>query len=360
MIKHHYAKNGCDEIVAIEDADPGAIYHCIGCGHEMMAKKGTIREHHFCHRQIVDCNGETYTHQCAKLYIKHLFEQQPHLWISFKQSRKGCLSGNCHYEKTEGGILANECVVEENKQVDLKEYYDTCELEADYNGFVADILLKNSQNLRQKPCFIEIAVTHPCEKNKLASDIPIIEISIPKGSDNFDELSQLVETDKLDCGHHPPKDPKITFHNFKRKIVSNDACNLHDVSVFFVNKNGKGQVKVHKNCCSLYGKQHLEAVSTYEIHFPSQDGDSSGAYTRGVAIANLKLEKRPNCWVCQYHAPVLGDHCCQRDVSRLSSPSQAFSCPDYAFSREKALKLEKGAWHMGYKIVAPRGKRIFP
>lgn len=56
----------------------------------------------------------------------------------------------------------------------------------DGQRFVADILLKrkdNGESKNNEPMFIEVAVTHPCKEEKIASGIRIIELSITQEED---------------------------------------------------------------------------------------------------------------------------------------------------------------------------------
>lgn len=315
----------------------------------MLTKKGKIREHHFCHRQVVECNGETYTHKCAKQFIKNLFDRQDHFYISFTRTIECCLKETCEYQASDLAINNGKCSQEKDVRYDLKEYYDTCELEAQYNGFVADILLKNSQKPEIKPCFIEIAVTHPCEEAKINSRIPIIEISIPAGTDNFDELKTISETAELPFGKKTKKGIEVTFRNFKKSGISKVPHNIYDVLAFFINGNGKAQVRRYKNSCPSYGRRHLEHGSDYEVHFSNE----YVAYNGGVAIANLENKRVPNCWVCQHHGYSFtwGKHYCNKGVCYQPTPAQAASCSEYSFARWQALKWEKQARAMGYKIV---------
>lgn len=370
MSKYHYAKNCAGEIVSIQDAEAGAVYFCIGCGHEVLAKKGQIREHHFCHRQVVDCNGETYTHQCAKQFIKNLFDRQEHLYVSFKRTEQCCLKENCAYQIYDLGINNGECSLPKDVTFDLKKYYDTCELEAECNGFVADILLRNSQRPKIKPCLVEIAVTHFCEEEKIKSGLPIIEISVPAGTENFDQLKTISETPELVFGRKPQKGIEVVFHNFKTTGRSNEPHDIYDVYAFFINGSGKGQVKERQNSCSSYGTKHLIHESAHEIHF-SRD---YLAYKAGVAIANLGNRVLPNCWVCQHHwySIMNGEHGCKKGLYYIHSslfnpfqsgpsrpsPSQASSCPAYSFARWQAQKLEKEARDAGYRCVAPSGNKV--
>ena len=75
-------------------------------------------------------------------------------------------------------------------EIDLKQFYDTCTEEAQIDGFVADLLLTNSNNPKIQPLLIEICVTHACEEDKIKSGLKIIEITIKKEKEVVDVLEK--------------------------------------------------------------------------------------------------------------------------------------------------------------------------
>ena len=353
MIKYHYAKTSSGEVIPISEAVTGTPYYCVGCGQEMLARKGNVREHHFSHRHVIDCDGETYIHQIAKLYIKKLFDTQEHLDITFQQTTECCQKETCTFWKANPDEYG--CSTKETVTKNLKKWYDTCEVEADYKGFVADILLRNRKRPEVKPCFIEIAVTHFCKPDKIKSGIPIIEVFIPKISDDFESLKTLVETEKDFSGRKSRKSIQISFYN-KKQILSETPMDLYDIPVFFLNRNGKGQVEVVPKCCSSYGKQHLEGDFTYEIHFSDSYlvDDKPAAYRAGVAIANLEHGPLANCLVCKHYwySYMRGSHNCNKFLY-AGLLSEASSCREYVFNPGKAWKLRKSSMS-DFKIILPK------
>lgn len=344
MIKYHKAKDINGNIVSIEDAQSGAVYYCIGCGAQMIVRKGSQREHHFSHKQTVDCNEETYIHKLAKQHIKELFDSSESFWISYKVQENCCKKDGCLYRQyCNQAELEGDCIKPDDKKFDLKQYYDTCQIEAEYEGFVADVLLSSSAHPKREPCFIEIAVTHPCNEEKLKSGIRIIEIFIPKDSDDLSQLSSLVETEAYFSDKKDKKTLEVKFHNFKQDVVSKEPHDQDSFSVFFIDANGVGQVEVYKNMCSRFGESRFFDNGLPKIHFAC----SHFCYDWGVAIWNLEFLKKNilvgcrNCKVCCHS---IGDmvFCKKKHVS-INYPSEAKNCPNYYLSERKAKELAAGS-----------------
>lgn len=141
------------------------------------------RKAHFYHKELVDCNGETYIHKLGKLLINRKFDNNNTFIVSYPVSKE-CNNYDC----TLRNIKCQKDMVMET--IDLKKYYDTCREEVIIEGFVADLLLTNSQDLNILPILIEICVTHPCEVKKRNSGLKIIELTLRKEQDLIFLLSQ--------------------------------------------------------------------------------------------------------------------------------------------------------------------------
>ena len=159
-------------IISIDDVTKesrkSSKYLCLGCGHEMVAVLGDIREHHFRHKNNESCSNETYLHNLAKKRIKEIFEGQDNFFIIYNATNSCELFGTCPF---------NECKKEFKWSLDLKKYFDTCEIEKGCSGFRPDLLLTHSEFPNRK-LFIEINVHHPCSEEKLHSKTRIIEIDV--------------------------------------------------------------------------------------------------------------------------------------------------------------------------------------
>lgn len=212
-LKYKYAFDEIGNIVSIEDFTKESsklhTFKCIVCGGELRPRAigSKHRRAHFYHKEIVSCNGETYLHKLGKLYIKQYFDNSDKFCISYEVS-KTCKEHNCN-------LRNYNCHKEhEINQVDLKEFYDTCTIEAPIKGFVADLLLTNSKNPNIPPTLIEICVTHPCEDEKKQSELKIIEISIKTEKD----IENLFSDGFLSENLNKRIGNKIEFISFKRNI----------------------------------------------------------------------------------------------------------------------------------------------
>lgn len=212
-LKYKYAFDEIGNIVSIEDFTKESsklhTFKCIVCGGELRPRAigSKHRRAHFYHKEVVSCNGETYLHKLGKLYIKQHFDNSDKFCISYEVS-KTCKEHNCN-------LRNYNCHKEhEINQVDLKEFYDTCTIEAPIKGFVADLLLTNSKKPNIPPTLIEICVTHPCEDEKKESELKIIEISIKTEKDIENLFSDRFLSENLNkrIGN------KIEFISFKRNI----------------------------------------------------------------------------------------------------------------------------------------------
>ena len=101
--------------------------------------------------------------------LKKLFDNSKEFYISREVPERCCKYDNCEYRKDNYQCQTDyiDCKVHKKKRYDIKKYYDTCELESEYKGFIADIKLYSKQNPQIKPIFIEIAITHKCEEENL-------------------------------------------------------------------------------------------------------------------------------------------------------------------------------------------------
>ena len=146
-------------------------------------------------------------HKLCKLYVKQYFDNSDNFNISYKIS-KSCKEYNCN-------LRNYNCHKEhEINQIDLKKFYDTCTIETTIKGFVADLLLTNSNDTSNPPILIEVCVTHPCEDDKKNSGLKIIEISIKTEKDIECLFSDGILSENLNKRIRN----KIEFISFKRDI----------------------------------------------------------------------------------------------------------------------------------------------
>ena len=214
-VKYKYACTEEDVLVCIDDILPeqrkSHKYYCISCGHELLprALKSEKRARHFYHKEEVECSGETYLHKLAKKLIKAKFDSRRPFAIKYPVTIE-CEKDSCN-------LVDVKCTWHEDYVLNLYDYYDTCTEETSYGGFVADLLLTNSQKNDRQPLFIEIFVTHQCEKKKIESGIKAIEVYIK----NEASVIKFVEKEIIDI-NEPQQDCRfpydISLYSFKRII----------------------------------------------------------------------------------------------------------------------------------------------
>lgn len=208
QIKYQYAYIGDDEkkIISIADITEGnrKLYNfrCISCGNELLPRAidSKYRRPHFYHKEVINCSGETYLHKLSKRIIKEKFDSSPTFFIEYYVIKE-CNNNVCKYQNF------NCQETHSPHKVDLKKFYDTCTEETAINGFVADLLLTNSEKPDIEPILIEVCVSHPCDKNKIKSGLRIIEINIRK---EYDIISLL----------HKEVIQEETFSNGDAKFIS--------------------------------------------------------------------------------------------------------------------------------------------
>lgn len=127
-----------ERLVDISDVDSGLACNCKcpACGHELVAKKGEIKEHHFAHHNRPDCQGavETVLH----IKAKDLIDKEKRITLP-----PVFLAGRQLYDQTE-------------------ITFDKVELEKRTGNIVPDIV----GYINGRPLLIEIAVTHYIHRQK--------------------------------------------------------------------------------------------------------------------------------------------------------------------------------------------------
>ncbi len=270
MITFHNATDTDGHIIHIDEVtkdNRAEHYYCVGCGGEMSAVLGDIREHHFRHKEA-HCSWESYLHKLGKMRLKQRFDTQKEFVVKYYVEYHCDKSKGC---KLEPIYRSEKCNRRELVALDLKKQFDTCEEEVNFNGFRADLMLSSKEHPERVPIFLEISVTHDCEPEKLASDIQIIELKI---ADEKDVLRPLVEEDSLfeRTNSEHPYDfnalPPIRFFNFKRKFET-----ARPLDRFWVSQDDKGIlrgncIRDNLNCRNV--KDNHREDSLYEIAIPSE------------------------------------------------------------------------------------------
>ena len=211
--KHVYDADGnIIDISSVTKENKLTEYYSIGSHTPMTAALGEVNQHHFKCKRGYQINPETEIHQFAKKILKHRFETQDHFYVSYYKTKKCPLCKSCIFNDQYSPC----CILEEKEltKIDLKQWYDTATIEEAFNGFIADILLTSSVKPNRKPLFIEVCVSHPCDRKKIDSKNRIIEITILNERDAYSEIIQSPLSDNNTMANNDMK-PEVHFYNFK-------------------------------------------------------------------------------------------------------------------------------------------------
>jgi hypothetical protein len=238
-------------------------YYCLGCDKEMVPVLCKDKTDHFRHKVNDLCNPETYLHNLAKKYLAKMFETQKKFEVSYYATNECPKKETCqlyqqfHWMECSGTTLHT---------FDLKEQYDTCQIEGVYNGYRADVLLTSSQNPDTPPVFLEVSVSHDCTPEKLQSGIRIIEMKIIREADfkrpiveNKGPMVPVREEPKPQYSFyryysHPEPEPSfIMFHNFDREF---ERDNIKKLDRFALMADGRMLCKDDDVSCGELGTKH--------------------------------------------------------------------------------------------------------
>lgn len=214
MITYQYAKSDDGSVKNIaEISDVYRKLHqftCFGCGNRMSAVLGKKREIHFRHFNDCNCSNETYLHHLGKDLFVELFEtaksQNKRLLVDFIQYEtcvnRFCPLGKDHCDGNDGVY----------KEFELYPHFSHYAIEVfDHDtGFKPDVLLTNDQG---EKLYIEIFVKHESSDEKIASKVPIVEISV-------------CEEDDLKC-----LNPDFSGENFKIDNAYTECYNIPDTHI---------------------------------------------------------------------------------------------------------------------------------
>lgn len=291
MLKYKYAKDESGKLIDINSLDETNKkknkFICIGCENELIAKLGKIKTHHFAHKKVVSCSGETYLHLLGKQlfydnFVECLKFQKP-FFIELYQKR------TCnHYEKD----LGVKCKLDKKLiKFDLTNHFDKISIEKREGSFIPDLMLTNKSD--KEKVFIEIAVTHFSSEAKLNSEYRIIEFEI-ETEDDFEPIKQKFLS---------IENPKIKFKNFKTKEIITSICNGNCKKKYFLStldKDGRFLLKQYNlNQIKNYLATAKDKIVKYQI--TQNKGYYYGLFkTRVATFAKENLYVR-NCFICRYH-----------------------------------------------------------
>jgi hypothetical protein len=206
-------------------------FQCIGCGGRLIAHlKDDRRARHFAHHRETGCvSYETYLHAAGKLAFVETFRDR--LNSARPYMVQVPVTDTCTYLRDS---IELECPWPTHREIDLVQWFDCVTAESGNSEFRADVLLSSSRT--RHSLFLEIAVTHACEPEKIASGIRIIEIAVKS-----DAEIDLIRSGELRVEENGP----VRAHNFKVRQERGPRCMgecPREVAVFVVYRSGRAKL----------------------------------------------------------------------------------------------------------------------
>lgn len=341
----HFALDENGKIINVHDVkDRHQQFLCPYCKHEMIPKMGDIRDWHFAHKHNTeDCDYDHYLHTIAEHIICNWLFTAKEVPLILKTTKKCEHFDNCPIKDKE--YCTKPTFLPKS---DLSHWIDSWTLEKTFkkNGqeFRADILGHNKNN-EDNPIFIEICVTHTCEKEKLDSGIKIIEFKIES------------EQDIINIIHNPIREGRKTiFHNFHPKDVVG-PCNDFNLSLkrFILYPSGKGFVK--DITCHEYNFRRGIFEMTMPLS-PKEDdipmvingefwSPSALMFSMGYIMAHKACPNAKHCHICRWHAKTSFrmEHICmlykRHNTNKYCSDNDATKCEHFQVNRELEEQMTK-------------------
>ncbi|WP_299809400.1 hypothetical protein [uncultured Shewanella sp.] len=207
--QHAYAIDYAGVLTHILNVVKHDSYTCPGCCGEMVAVKGSVNIHHFRHNQAT-CSYETYLHNAAKNAFYSRFNETCNPIVLVLERAISCESRKKKFLLD----ISTSCTNVIEAKYNLKKLFSQASLEKydKRTGFTPDVMLSNLDNDRL--CYVEIFVTHKCTEEKIASGVPIVEISVKDEND----IKYIQESD------FSFSDLNISLYNFSVKDKSVQKC----------------------------------------------------------------------------------------------------------------------------------------
>lgn len=288
-LKYTYALDKNEKCVGIENAQKGIEYRCPHCKGEMVVKEGSVKVKHYAHKiRPQNCSYETYLHALAKKRIEEWFNSDGALNISFKTKDRCSNFEHCLWNHDDY-TSSYYCEKETSQSFNLKNYYNVITREKTYKGFRADLLLTNSEN-KYEPVFIEILVSHQCEKGKLGSGIRIIEVAL----NSEYELNTIIQSGMIS------ESERVNFYNFKRR------CRISETEGLMLNKfvlldSMQGFCPSNRSNCKIYTQRHSSAIFEITFDYLANRTIWINPFVFGWAIVYKNYENAKNCFLCKYY-----------------------------------------------------------
>lgn len=296
-----YAFNSNGNFVHIDDVPKGLACdcYCPSCKEKLVAKNGGVKRiHHFAHASGMDCEAayETMLHKLAKLRVQEAFMSKDVFNVSFEY-RSYCPQVNsCTF------VRYGDCYKATQKIFNLKEFYDSCEQEVQYESINrrSDLKIFSSKNPNLPPIYIEFFVTHASDSNKLHNGGKIIEVKLETEDDiqsiidnGFVESNRQINKDEIDARLYP--ECYTTFWGFKSEDYNESSINQEvEFSRYILYTSGKSRCYQDTSFCKKIKKARSQSLMEICFHTPVAFGIYELAKYQGYKRFGIK-----NCLYCK-------------------------------------------------------------
>ena len=335
-IKYSYCLDENNHLVHIRDIDTKEStkhhYVCLECGNEMHPRKGKIKAPHFAHNPGVSCHGESYLHKLAKRKIMDNFMQLKGMRLIRRHEV------SCENEYICPFYSRHYCCNNNSMTHNLKDYYDCCQEEVHIQGFIADLLLTNSNLESRKPVLIEVLVTHACEPEKIRSGLKIIETINIESEEDIDDIIRIGFIEGKNC----------KLHGFKN--LPNKKFNKRPIDRFILHATG-GATTESIYCRDANIKLRPDSKAELNINSDKLLNYMMSFYGRSQVLAGLIYLKSKghdirNCLLCKYYCrnDYSGESICKlyKKCGTPHNPRQtsALQCQYYRVSQDVMTTIE--------------------
>lgn len=334
MITFHNATDADGHIVHIDEVtreNRAEHYYCVGCGEEMSAVLGDKLEHHFRHKKA-HCSWESYLHKLAKRKIVEKFMQLTEMRLIRRHEV------SCEDEHICPFYSKHYCCNYNSMMHNLLDYYNCCQEEVHIQGFIADLLLTNSNLESREPILIEVLVTHACEPRKLKSGLKIIETINIESEEDIDDIIREGFVEGKNC----------KLHGFKN--LPNKKFSKRPIDRFILHNTG-GATTEGIYCRDANIKMRHDSKAELNINSDKLSNYMMSFYGRSEVFAGLIYLKSKgldihNCLLCKYYCrnDFTGDPICKlyKKCGTPHNPKQtsALHCQYYRISQDVMKRIE--------------------
>lgn len=295
MILYQYAYDldgVITNITSVNETNRNQLWKCVGCGKELIPRLGEKKKHHFAHKTRLECNPESYLHRLAKEIFYNRYnkclEQRIPLYLKYK------VKVICDKHQNIFGIPCDLGI--DYLQYDLIKRFGKIEMELKDGNFIPDLMITDIVGNR---IYIEIAVTHKCEIQKIESGKRIIEFLVR----DEDDLSLLNEQ-CIDI-----ESEKINVYNFEVKTLCKDnerECDKRFLC-FYGYSSFKSKLIDHSVTEYLKNRKYSSVIyhkllyAGYGVYNGNSDNFPT-IYRKYVILLYEADNRFKNCFLCRYHA----------------------------------------------------------